>query len=68
MLMLIAMTFNPGIFLALVVGYFFGDFIFYHKSGVPSLFPDPKGSVRESNERLWLLAKDEDEHEDELIF
>ncbi len=50
--MLVAMTFNPGIFLALVVGYFFGDFIFYHKSGVPSLFPDPKGSVRESNERL----------------
>lgn len=28
-LMLIAMTFNPSLFLALVIGYAFGDFIFY---------------------------------------
>ena len=30
-LMLIAMTFNPSLFLALVIGYALGDFIFYAK-------------------------------------
>lgn len=29
LLMLVAMTYNPGLFLALVVGYTFGDFVFY---------------------------------------
>ncbi|RYG93529.1 copper transporter family protein [archaeon] len=29
MLMLVAMTYNPSLFLALVVGYFVGSFFFY---------------------------------------
>ena len=30
-LMLVAMTYNPSLFLMLVVGYAIGDFVFYHK-------------------------------------
>ncbi|RYY86039.1 copper transporter family protein [archaeon] len=29
MLMLVAMTYNPSLFLALVVGYFVGSYLFY---------------------------------------
>jgi len=29
LLMLIAMTYNPSLFLALIIGYAFGDFIFF---------------------------------------
>ncbi len=30
MLMLVAMTYNPSLFVALVVGYFIGDYIFHY--------------------------------------
>lgn len=31
MLMLVAMTYNPSLFVALMVGYFLGDFLFHHE-------------------------------------
>ena len=37
LLMLIAMTFNPSLFLALMVGYSIGDFVFYSKMRKHSL-------------------------------
>ena len=33
LLMLVAMTYNPGLFMALILGYIAGDFIFYWLSG-----------------------------------
>jgi hypothetical protein len=51
MLMLIAMTFNPGIFLALVVGYFFGDLFFHHKMTM-SMFQNQDERTNSTNERL----------------
>lgn len=33
LLMLVAMTYNPGLFMALVAGYVAGDFIFFRLSG-----------------------------------
>ena len=33
LLMLVAMTYNPSLFLALVIGYTVGDFIFFRLSG-----------------------------------
>lgn len=32
MLMLVAMTYNPSLFVALITGYFVGDFLFYSPS------------------------------------
>lgn len=32
LLMLVAMTYNPTLFLALIVGYFVGDLIFFQPS------------------------------------
>lgn len=29
--MLVAMTYNPMLFLALLVGFFLGDFLFFHE-------------------------------------
>ena len=40
MLMLIAMTFNPSLFLALVIGYSVGDFIFFARMRPQSSISD----------------------------
>jgi hypothetical protein len=37
LLMLIAMTYNPSLFMALIVGYSFGDFIFFAQMRPASL-------------------------------
>ena len=36
LLMLVAMTFNSALFVALITGYFIGDLLFYHLN--PSVF------------------------------
>ena len=36
-LMLVAMTYNPNLFMALVVGYFFGDLFFFRRPLMPKL-------------------------------
>jgi hypothetical protein len=40
-LMLIAMTYNPSLFVALMVGYFLGDLIFFKRSLSPAAGYDP---------------------------
>ena len=40
MLMLVAMTFNPSLFLALVIGYSIGDFVFFVKMRPQSSMSD----------------------------
>ena len=37
MLMLVAMTYNPSLFLALVVGFVIGDYLFFHRRDFASL-------------------------------
>jgi hypothetical protein len=37
MLMLVVMTYNPSLFLAVVVGFIIGDFIFFHKRNFATL-------------------------------
>lgn len=52
-LMLVAMTYNPSLFMALVVGYFLGDIFFFRRSLMPKL-----GQYEAVNTRYGVAGND----------